>query len=214
MEARLYEFRLFVDEPKLIWRAQLGLARDGLKYLSLMLVPLAVLTLPMLLLFAQLQAFYGYSPLRPGEPANLTVQLRQPLGAGDEKPVLEVPAGFVVETPPVRVLHRAQVSWRVRPIHEASGTLRVTLQTDSAAKSISAGSGPRYLSRRRVSSFADLLWFAAEPAIAPGRIDWIEIDYAEADIRFLDVRLHWLVWLLIVSMTVSLLLRRRLGVSF
>ena len=50
--ARLYEFRLFVDEPKLIWQAQTGLLRDNLRYLGLMLVPAAVLALPMLVLFA------------------------------------------------------------------------------------------------------------------------------------------------------------------
>src|SRR5439155_2956672 len=102
--ARLYEFRLFVDEPKLIWQAQAGLLRDNLRYLGLMLVPAVVLALPMLVLFAQLDALYGWTPVRPGQTVVVTVQARQPFGSGEPLPALMLPNGFLAEVSPVRAL--------------------------------------------------------------------------------------------------------------
>jgi hypothetical protein len=208
--ARLYEFRLFVDEPKLIWKAQVGLVRDSFRYSALMLLPAVVLTLPALLLFSQLDPFYGTAPLEPGEAALVTVQLSGPLAIGGPPPLLEPPEGVVVETPAVRVVSERQISWRVRALRPVSGRLRVTAGGEPVEKSISAEPGPRYLSRRRVSSWRDLFWHPAEPRIASPAIAWVEVGYPPAEV----MGLHWVVWLLIVSTATALLLRRRFHVSF
>jgi uncharacterized membrane protein (DUF106 family) len=76
IHAHLYELRLFVDEPKLVWKAQIALLRDNLRYLALMLVPASVLTVPLIPLFYALDGFYGSRPLRAGVSTVLTVQLR------------------------------------------------------------------------------------------------------------------------------------------
>src|SRR5579862_6826312 len=75
LHAHLYEMRLFTDEPLLIWKAQWGLLKANVRYLSMMLVPALVLTIPMVLIFAQLECFYGYAPLEPGHEAIVTVQM-------------------------------------------------------------------------------------------------------------------------------------------
>jgi hypothetical protein len=214
LAARLYEFRLFPDEPKLIWQAQAGLVRDNLRYLGLMLVPAAALAAPMLLLFAQLDAFYGWEPLPPGRSANVTVQARQPIRPGDPIPVLTLPDGFVAETPAVRALEKRQISWRVRPVRAASGKLRVTLQGDSADKSISAGTGLHHLSRRRAGGLPDLLWYCSETPIRSRSIDWIEVEYPAAKIDVAGVTLHWAVCFAAISMAAALVFRRRFRVSF
>jgi hypothetical protein len=174
--ARLYELRLFVDEPKLIWEALGGLIRDNLRYLALTLLPGAAVAVPMIFLLIQLDAFYGYEPLRPGHSALVTVQSNQS--------TLTVPDGFIVETPPVRVPQRHQVSWRVRALRPASGTLRATLPSGSVTARISAEPGLQRLATR-----------------AP-----VEIDYPVADF-------NWMLWFFAISMAAAFLLRRRLGVS-
>src|SRR5262245_35956842 len=45
--AHLYELRLFPDEPVLIWKAQWGLLKANARYAGMMLVPVAVMGLPM-----------------------------------------------------------------------------------------------------------------------------------------------------------------------
>ena len=210
LAARLYELRLFVDEPKLIWQAQTGLLRDNLRYLGLMLVPTTVLALPMLVLFAQLDAFYGWTPLRPGQTAIVTVQAKQPLDPAEPAPALMLPEGFRAETPGVRSLESRQVSWRVRTMQAASGAIRITLQGDSVSKSITAESGVRYLSKRRVSGLPDLLWHCAETPIRSQAVDWIEVDYPAARIA----SVHWTVCFFVISIATALVFRRRFRVSF
>ncbi len=212
LQAHLYELRLFADEPALIWRAQAGLLAANARYLGLMLVPALVLTAPMAILFAHLEAFYGLEPLPLGQPALVTVQMNAAL---DPRlpPRLEAPDGIAVETPAVRDLEARQVSWRIRPLAPVSGYLRVVLPGEAVEKSVAAGSGPRYLSSRRVRPALDLIWHPAERRLPAGVIDWVEVGYPPAKVHWLGMDLPWLVWLLGFSLLSALVLKRRFGVS-
>jgi hypothetical protein len=45
-------------------------------------------------------------------------------------------------------------------------------------------------------------------------VDWIEISYPSASVHALGMDLHWLIWLLVVSMLSALVFKRRFHVSF
>ena len=47
IQAHLLEFRLFFDEPRLIWQAQMNLLRDNLRLFMLLLPATLILALPM-----------------------------------------------------------------------------------------------------------------------------------------------------------------------
>ena len=81
-------------------------------------------------------------------------------------------------------------------------------------KGILVAQGPRYFSARRVSSPFDLIWYPAEARLSPGDVDWIEVRYPEATVHTLGLDVHWLIWLLALSMVSALLLKRRFAVSF
>jgi len=119
--AHLYEMRLFVDEPLLVWQAQRGLMAANVRYIGMMLVPALVMTAPMILIFAQLECFYGYTPLAPGQTAIVTAQMKS-AGVG-LTPALLAPEGIVVETPPVHVDGGRQISWRIRALRPIVGGL-------------------------------------------------------------------------------------------
>lgn len=214
LAARLYEFRLFVDEPKLIWQAQVGLVRGNFRYLGLMLVPAAVVAVPMVAMFAQLDAFYGWMPLTPGQSAIVTVQVTAPIQPGDPVPELTLPDGFVAETAAVRVVQTRQISWRVRPVRAASGELGVSALGESIRKSIRAGTGLHHLSKRRASGLPELLWYFSETPIRSRSIDWIEVGYAPAEIDVAGVTVHWAAWFAFISMGTALVFRRRFRVRF
>jgi hypothetical protein len=215
LQAHLYELRLFTDEPALVWQAQKALLWANLRYIGLMLVPAIVLTIPFGILFVHLEAFYGISPLPVGREAVVTMKLTEPLMASETAPTLEAPAGIIVETPGVRVMGEREVSWRVRPVRPVSGYLRFELsQQEAVEKKINAGTGPRYLSDRRVASSKDLLWHPVEKRIHDARVEWIEIPYPPAKIHWLGLDLRWFVWFLVFSMAAALLLKNRFRVSF
>ncbi|MGH7972557.1 MAG: hypothetical protein ACREIC_27910, partial [Limisphaerales bacterium] len=91
LQAHLYEMRLFTDEPALIWKAQLGLLGANAKYIGLMLVPALVASVPMVVILAQLECFYGHGPIPVGSNAIVTAHIKD--GADPSMPSLQPPPG-------------------------------------------------------------------------------------------------------------------------
>ena len=210
--AHLYEMRLFPDEPALIWKAQAGLLKANARYIGLMLLPAIVMTVPMLALFSVLDCYYGQAPLEPGRAAILTVQLKS--ASTGAAPVVRPPEGIAVETAGVRLDGGRQISWRIRAARPGAGKLQIVFPDETVEKSVEAGSGPRYLSSRRVSSMRDFVWHPAESLLDSSRVDWIELQYPKATVAGIGMELSWLAWLLLFSMITALALKRRFGVTF
>ncbi len=137
MIAHVMEFRLFLDSPALILRAQRDLFRENLHLLRLILLPCVILAVILIFLFPPLDAIYGHAPLKVGERSVVTAQL-----SGDA--VLEASAGIEVETPAVHSVHDHQVSWRVRPLGRISGELKIRYPGGELTRQIVAGSGLIY----------------------------------------------------------------------
>jgi hypothetical protein len=204
-QAHLLEFRLFLDEPRLVLRAQRDLTVANLRLMKLMLRPVVLLALPMALLLAALEAFYGHAPLPVGEPAIVTVQLED----GTAPLVLKAPPEIAVETAAVHVPAEHQVSWRIRPLRAGTAELEIVCNGRTFRKSLSAGAGLRLLSERR-GSLVGLLLHPAEPPLSGSQLDWIEVRYPDAVI----LRLHWLIWFFAISAITALGLRRRFRAVF
>jgi hypothetical protein len=105
--ARAMEFALYFDEPSVILRAQIALARENVRLLRAIAVP----TIAMAVIFAAL-----YQPLdrRYGDLIGnvITVRLGQAL-----------PTAYIAETPGVRIVRTNQESWRVRAAAPRPSTL-------------------------------------------------------------------------------------------
>ena len=122
MLAHMMEFRLFIDEPGLIVRAQRELFAENWRLLLLLLRPTLILLIPFAVLLAALDAHYARAPLQLGRPAVVTVQFKSADHAGA---VLKTPKGIDVETPGVHIARLNQISWRIRPVHPFSGKIQV-----------------------------------------------------------------------------------------
>src|SRR5580693_4532442 len=211
--AHLYAFRLFADEPALILRAQKQLLIWNGRYLALVLRPALIIGIPTIVLLMQLDAVYGRRPRAAGEPAIVTAQFDNAADLERLSPVLEG-HGVAVETPAVRIPSDHQAAWRVRAASSASGSLDLRVPVVSASKTVQIGSGLRYVSLRRVASFASWLRYPAEARLPVGELQWIEISYPESRIQIFGFGMHWLVWFSIVCLITMLVFRKRFGVTF
>ncbi len=90
IHACVFEIRLFNDDLRAILRAQAEILRHNATYIGLTFKPMLVMIVPIVLLIAQMQFYYGYGGLEPGEDAVLTVSFKDNAGAGGEKPSLSV----------------------------------------------------------------------------------------------------------------------------
>lgn len=170
--AHLLEIRLYSEEPCLVWRAQKALIADNLKFLARIAPPILIMAIPFALLYPQLDAIYGTTPLEVGHAATVTL-------AGDAG-TLQTPPGIAIETPPVRDAADHQTSWRIRATAPTRGTLRVDLP-GGATITRTIASGNRTLAPNH----------PIESSIA--------IDYPRANVTITGISLPWLAWFLLIS---------------
>lgn len=199
VQAHLLEFRLFYDEPRIVWRAQMAIVRENLRFFRLVGRPLIILTVPMAWLLVQLEAVYGYNPLAIGEPSVITAQVSEQFIAGDAGVALDAPAGIAVETPPVRSTADRQISWRIRPLRPVHGSLRLRLRGGAIEKSIAAGTRPIFLVRKRERSLWYFLVHPEEARLPAGDIASIEVDYPATDVVIIGIAMPWLAWFVVLS---------------
>src|SRR5260370_13476031 len=112
MGAHVLEVRLFPDQPGVVLRAYLSLLGNILTYLRHSLGPLVVLAVPLLLLFAQMEAYFGRTPVELRHEFLFRVTLQNPDPLADS--ALQLPPGVELMAPPVHVPSERQVDWRLK----------------------------------------------------------------------------------------------------
>jgi hypothetical protein len=217
IRAALYEFRLFGDEPRLVFRAQRQLLYWNAHYLGLILRPAAIVLVPMLLLLMQMDILYSHRALRVGESAIVSARIADDVNLTAVDPQLQA-TGAAVESPAVRIPGEHRVLWKVRAVDAGRDLLSLEIPANSGAldpaeKSLQVGSGLHYLSNERVASFRDWLLDPAEPRLsASGPVRSIAVQYPDADFRIFSFTMPWIVWFVIVSWGTMFALRKRFGV--
>lgn len=215
IQAALLEMRLFNDDLRGLLRAQGEVLRHNLAYVGYSLVPLVVTAIPLTLVIAQLQAWYGYTGVAPDTPTLVTATLARDL-AGESLPRLAGPAVEVIGEPRYFPTLK-QVVWRVVP--RQPGALTLTVAPSSGApvsKTLQVTAGDTTARRspfRDRGGLTSQLLYPSEPPIEPtSPIAAIEVPYAERTLRVAGAEVHWLILYLAATFAFVLLLRKPLGV--
>lgn len=211
IHAALLEMRLYNDDLRGLLRAQGEVIRHNLRYVGLSLVPLVVTAIPLTLTIAQLQAWYGYDGLMPGQPTTITATVAEGVTA---LPRLESPAVEVVG-PPRYFPTRHEVVWRVVPRQAGASSLRV-VATDGVlvekTLQVGAGTARRSPSRER-AGFVQQLLYPSEAPIDDGLVvRAVTVPYAERALDIAGLHVHWLVAYLVLAVAWVFVLRGPMGV--
>ena len=217
IHADLLEMRLYNDDVRALLRAQGSLLRHNGAYLWLSLLPLVITALPLTLAIAQVQSWYGYAGLVPGQPTLVTADLRGP--APGVLPTLDarslVDASLAPEGAGIYFPSLQQVVWRVVPRTTGAHVLRVQpAGAPALEKAVYVGQGPaRRSPSREGADFVTQLLYPSEPPV-PGDspVAAIRVDYSERSLTVLGFEFHWLVVYLAASFAFVLALRKPLGV--
>ena len=213
IHADLLEMRLYNDDLRALLRAQGSLLRHNGAYLWLSLLPLLITALPLTLAIAQVQSWYGYTGLVPGQPTLVTADLKGlPVGAT----VLDAP-GLDVDGPGMYFPSLHQVVWRVVPRTPGPQMLRVQAAGALALdKTVYVGqdqaSARRSPSRQGADIATQLLYPSEPPVPMDSPVAAIRVDYPERALTVLGFEVHWLVVYLAASFAFVLALRKPLGV--
>jgi hypothetical protein len=213
IRAGLFEIRLFNDDLRAILRAQGEILRHNLTYLRLSLVPLLWVAIPLVLLMGQLQAYYGYDGLQPGESALVKVQVADEAGEAPDVR-LAAPAGVRIETPAVWIPSLREAAWRIAAEQPGEHELTLAVNGTAVTKRVSVGDGLARRSPYRLEpGILNWILYPAEPAL-PGDapVRRVEVSYADRAIRVLGWDLHWIVAFFVLTLTFAFVLRRPFGV--
>ena len=220
IHAGIFEIRLFNDDLRAIFRAQLEVFGHVLNNFRLILIPLLWMLVPVGVLITQLQFHYGYSGLEPGDQILVKAVLKgDPEPTNQEKPrySLEVPTGIRVETEAIWIPSLNEITWRIKTEAEGSYELQiVAADGTSTTKSLQVTDKIVRRSPKRGSTFLDQLASPAEaplPGDSPFSAIWV--DYPEADVSLFGlIELHWIIAFLLISVPIAFALRGPLGVTF
>ena len=207
MGAHVLEVRLFPDQLSVVLRAYLTLFGNTLLYLRYALVPLLVLSVPLLILFAQLEAYFGRAPVEPGHDFLVRATFQTVDSLAD--PVLRLPPGLVQSAPPVHIPSEREVDWRVKAEQPGTYDIHLVLQGSEFSKRVVAESGlARIVSEReRGSVWQEIINPGEPPLPRSGLVEQIAIQYPPRVFRFRTWEIEWLVPYLVLTLAAALLLK-------
>jgi hypothetical protein len=202
IKAHLLELRLFKDNLRISLRAQRRILRANLTYLACNTKPFLVMIVPILLVLAQLNLWFGASPLVPGDKTLVKVKLAKTVDPQFLDLALEATPGLLVETPAVRIVDEHEIDWRIK----ALGTGPAALTFRVAGRTITK---PVALWRQRLqkvsmltvghSIIRELLYPGENPLPGDTPVREIEVLYPAKSLNFFGISVHWLVVYFILS---------------
>ncbi len=230
IHAGIFEIRLFNDDMRAIFAAQRDILRYNFSYLRLALTPMLWMIVPFVLIVAQLQMHYGYEGPAIGESIIVKVTLvgEPAAGSGDEPGTgggaadrvvapdveLEVPDGLRLETPRLFIPSLNEADWRLVADEPGAYELRIRVGDEVYTKSFEVSSRVVRRLPIRTDRFLDQLLYPGEPGFPSGAaVSAIEVLYPEREVNFFGWHTHWLVPFIIISIVLTVALRKPLGIT-
>ncbi len=214
IKANLLAMRLYKDSLQVTLAAQWELFKAGVALLGNSLVPLAVMLMPMLMILAQLQSWYGYEPLAPGEEAVVTVQLDS--GESLSSVRIDSISGAHIVTGPVRIQSLHQAAWVIQADETEGGKITFQVDDEKFEKSLALGKG-KYIQispLRPGPRITDVLLYPAErPFKSDSSVQSVTVAYPRRAWNA-GITHSWMVDFFIMSCALALLLKNVVKVSF
>lgn len=225
IQASIFEIRLFNDDLVAVLRSQMDVLRYSLTYLRLSLVPTLWIIVPLLLLFAQLEFYYGYRGLEPGERCLLKVKLRSgwenipALAAvdpsGRPRASLEVPNGLAVETPAIWIPSERELDWRIRAERWGDYEASLRLAGETYTKTVQVRQEVRRRSPVRLDSafLNQLLYPAEDPLPENSPVESITLGYKDGAVSIFGWHVKWYIAFFGLSIIFAFGMRKPLRVT-
>lgn len=210
IKAHLLEFRLFKDSLSISLRAQGNILRQNLRYLSYYGKPMLIMIIPLALIVIQLNVWFGYQALEPGEVTILKVRLEEDVNPLSINLTIEPSPGFEIETRPLRIKEKGEINWRLRAkekgIHDltlVSNNQRFTKKVAVAGKPLSKIS-PLKVKRSLIN---ELLNPGEVPLSGNLPVKAVGLNYPAKNMNLFGWQIHWLIVYIVLTVILSFAFR-------
>jgi uncharacterized membrane protein (DUF106 family) len=196
IKAHLLELRLYKDNLGLSMKAQGNILLANLRYISHSFKPLLVMIVPVVLILIQMNFWFGYESLQPGEQTLLKVKLVEGYNPLQTNLTLEPDPEITIETPPLRIEEYDEINWRISSQKSGIYHVNVIIAGTKIIKTIATDTKP--LSKlspiKRRKKFVDELFYPVESPIPKDLpVKSIEVHYPANSMNLLGFNIHWLI---------------------
>lgn len=202
IKAHLLEIRLYKDSMSISLQAQGRILLANFKYIALNFRPLLVMIVPVMLIIIQLNFWFGYDSLKPGQSTLLKVKLEESYNPLQQNIVLEPSPGIKIETDPLRIEEDSEVNWRISPQSKGSHDLSIVIGSQSITKTLASELKPlSQISPIRYNhNFLNNLLYPVEKPIQKDMpVKSIEVIYPAGYLNFFGLNVHWLIAFFVLS---------------
>jgi uncharacterized membrane protein (DUF106 family) len=170
INANMLALRLFKESTAVTLKAQGRILWGALRLLVLALVPMAIMTIPVMLVLGQLSLWYQQRPLRIGEETVLTLTVNPERVSRSTPIALDSNGSVEVLAGPVHVASKAQWVWRLKAKTPGDHVLRINAGPTRIDKRLAIGGDEKFLRAsplRPGSHWLDILLYPLEPPFGP-----------------------------------------------
>ncbi len=210
MSAHFLALSLYKDDIGVSLKQQGGILLGALKLFVYALIPMAIMTVPMLLILGQLSLWYQARPLLPGEEAVVTMKMRTEEA---NPPQLKKSEAVESVVGPVTIPSQQEFCWNIRAT--TPGESELVFQVDGADYTKDLSIGDNYLPvsvMRPEPNFLEVLLHPYErpfPTSAP--VESISIQYPDRE-SWISGTHSWLIYWFVVSMVFAFIAKPLLHV--
>jgi hypothetical protein len=202
IKAHLLELRLFKDNMRISLRAQGRIVRANLSYIACNAKPMLVMIVPLVLILAQLNLWFGAAPLKPGDVTLVKVKVTRGTDPLALDLAIEPSPGLTVETAAVRIPDEQEIAWRIRAPEKGPAGLTFRLAGRTVVKPVAMAGRP--LSRVSThtvgrSFIQELLYPGESPLPADLPLASIEVLYPSGGLPLFGLSVNWLVAYFVLS---------------
>lgn len=215
INANTLALSLFKDNIWVTLRCQTRLLAGAVMLMVHALIPMAVMTIPMVLVLSQLALWYQVRPLRVGEAAIVTVQLADSATQSTlDGMQLKMSEPVEVVNGPVRVTTKKMIVWDIRATQPGKHQLSFVDGGQTFDKELVADDGFRITSiKRPPMSASDMLLHPYEPPFgADSAVQSIHVSYPKRESWTCGTD-SWLIYWFLMSMLAAFAVKPLLKVN-
>lgn len=214
IKANLLALSLFKDSLPVSLRAQGRILASAGRLLLLSIIPLLVMTLPMVLLLGQLSLWYQAQPLPVGADSIVTLRLSAGAEENIQHAALMPSSAFDCTVGPVRVPAESIVCWKIQTRQTGLHQLSLNVAGETYTKELAVGTGflPVSLKRPEWNWTEVLLHPRERPFAVDSPVQMIEVVYPERQSMTAGTD-SWLVYWFAASMIAAFVARPFLKVN-
>jgi len=212
LKAHLLAVRLYQDQLPVVLASYGRMLRGTGRYLRLAFTPLLIVILPITFLIVQLDRYFGWTPLAPGQ--SFLVTARAKTVEDLDTLALQLPEELKITAPAVHIPADKRVVWRVEAAKNGAYNLKVTAADHAVEKSLLVSPALARVSPERLRApYWKRMFVSGESTLSDGAVQSIAVDYPVRTIAFAGFEWNWIWLFFVLSLVAGFLFKSVLGIE-